>query len=190
MDSNEHSGHDSSYRRIWALVDLPSTHNHTTLIETVEERLIDLLKLVPPPHVPLAKDEFRLIRFNSTTHNGEISVTLTNESLDEAGDDYSAVSYCRGLPTQPLKFMIVNGRPMVVFDTLLTLLSQFRMFASGYYWIDAICIRQDDISEKNTQIPLMTRIYSTPHTVDIWLGPEEDDSAHVLELAHRPCVDL
>jgi hypothetical protein len=190
MDSSKHSRHDSSYRQIWALVYLPSTHNHTALLETVEECLIDLLKLVPPPHIAMGEDGFRLIRFNSTARNGEISVTLTNKSLGEVGDNYSAVSYCWGLPTQPQRFMIVNGRPMVIFDTLLTLLSQFRMFASGYYWMDAICIRQDDISEKNRQIPLMTRIYSTPRTVDIWLGPEEDDSAHVLELAHRPSVDL
>jgi hypothetical protein len=35
----------------------------------------------------------------------------------------------------------------------------------------------------------MTRIYSTPRTVDIWLGPDENDSAHVVELSHWPSAD-
>jgi hypothetical protein len=37
---------------------------------------------------------------------------------------------------------------------------------------------------------LRSRIDSTPRTVDIWLGPDEDDLAYILELAHRPSVDV
>jgi hypothetical protein len=171
------------------LVDLPSTFNRTSGSEAAEERLIALLNCVPPPHVPLARDEFRLMRFESTGRDGAINVSLVNKSLDEAGDDFTAISYCWGSPTQPKRCIFVNGRPVVIFEALLTLLYHFQTFASGYYWIDAICIRQDDVLEKNTQIPLMTRIYSAPRKVDIWLGPDQDDSAHVLELAHRPSVD-
>jgi hypothetical protein len=176
-------------RRIYALVDLPSTFNRTSVSEAAEERLIALLNCVPPPHVLLARDEFRLMRFEPTGRNGAINVSLVNKSLDEAGDDFTAISYCWGSPTQPRKYIFVNGRPVVIFDALHTLLCHFQTFASGYYWIDAICIRQDDVLEKNTQIPLMTRIYSAPRKVDIWLGPDQDNSAHVLELAHRPSVD-
>jgi hypothetical protein len=74
-----------------ALVDLPSTQNHIAVSGTAEKHLIDLLKPVQPPHVPLAKDELRLIRFELAICNGEISVTLTNELLDEVGDDYSGI---------------------------------------------------------------------------------------------------
>jgi hypothetical protein len=181
--------HTSFCRRIYALVDLPNTRNHTAVLQTAQERLAALVKQIPPPHIPLASDEFRLLRFEPTDYQGAISVSLVNKSLDEVGDDYSAVSYCWGPPTQPQKLVIVNGRPVVIFEALLTLLSHFQTFASGYYWIDAICIRQDDVLEKNTQIPLMTRIYSGARTVDIWLGPDQDDSAHVLELAHRRSAD-
>jgi hypothetical protein len=176
-------------RRIYALIDLPNTRNHTAVLQTAQERLSALVKQIPPPHIALASDEFRLIRFGPKDYRGAIRVSLVNKSLDEIGDDYSAVSYCWGPPTQPQKLIIVNGRLVVIFEALLTLLSHFQTFASGYYWIDAICIRQDDVLEKNTQIPLMTRIYSGARTVDIWLGPDQDDSAYVLELAHRPSVD-
>lgn len=39
-------------------------------------------------------------------------------------------------------------------------------------WIDAICINQADTSEKNVQVPLMGRIYSSAQRVVAWLGPE------------------
>jgi hypothetical protein len=180
---------ESFFRRVYALVDLPSMHHHKPAIDTVEERLTALLKRFPPPHVPLAREEFRLIRFQPKSRDGVIKVSLVNMSLNDIGDDFTAVSYCWGPPTQPQKVILVNGRPLVIFEALLTLLSHFQTFASGYYWIDAICIRQDDVLEKNTQIPLMTRIYSAPRAVDIWLGPDQDDSAHVLELAHQKTVD-
>ncbi|KAF2098995.1 HET-domain-containing protein [Rhizodiscina lignyota] len=43
-------------------------------------------------------------------------------------------------------------------------------------WIDAICINQADPEEKERQIPMMNMIYSTSPQLNIWLGPEQDDS--------------
>jgi hypothetical protein len=86
--------HTSFCRRIYALVDLPNTRNHTAVLQTAQKRLAALVKQIPPPHIPLASDEFRLLRFEPTDSQGAISVSLVNKSLDEIGDDYSAVSYC------------------------------------------------------------------------------------------------
>jgi hypothetical protein len=95
MDANENSRHQKSFcRRICALIDHPYTHNHTAVSETAEERLIVLLQWVPHPRIPLASDEFRLMRFEPTGRDGATSVSLVNKSLDEIGDDYIAVSYC------------------------------------------------------------------------------------------------
>lgn len=38
------------------------------------------------------------------------------------------------------------------------------------WWIDAICIRQDDIREKNEQVPRMGDIYSMASQVWVWTG--------------------
>lgn len=38
------------------------------------------------------------------------------------------------------------------------------------YWLDSICIDQDDFEEKAVQIPLMHRIYSRAAYVVIWMG--------------------
>jgi hypothetical protein len=45
-----------------------------------------------------------------------------------------------------------------------------------YFWIDAICIDQSNIQERNHQVRLMKEIYTAASVVDIWLGAEADDS--------------
>ncbi|KAI1472890.1 heterokaryon incompatibility protein-domain-containing protein [Daldinia caldariorum] len=37
-------------------------------------------------------------------------------------------------------------------------------------WIDALCINQNDNSEKSLQVKAMNKIYANAHTVKIWLG--------------------
>ena len=39
-------------------------------------------------------------------------------------------------------------------------------------WIDALCINQDDLQERATQVKLMGRIYGRAEFVNIWLGEE------------------
>jgi len=39
-------------------------------------------------------------------------------------------------------------------------------------WIDALCINQNDLEERATQIQLMHQIYAQAQHVVIWLGPE------------------
>jgi len=43
-------------------------------------------------------------------------------------------------------------------------------------WIDAICINQSDITERNLQVQRMTHIYRLASNLVVWLGPENDDS--------------
>jgi hypothetical protein len=47
------------------------------------------------------------------------------------------------------------------------------------YWIDALCINQDDIPERNQQVKRMFRIFRDARAVVVWLGSEreEDDRA-------------
>ena len=47
-------------------------------------------------------------------------------------------------------------------------------------WIDAICIDQRNVEERNRQVQLMGRIYSTATRVIIWLGQASPDIAEML----------
>ncbi|KAI6797812.1 hypothetical protein KC332_g13920 [Hortaea werneckii] len=51
----------------------------------------------------------------------------------------------------------------------------------GYFWIDAICINQDDIDEKNCQVQMMGEIYESAECVIACLGEHADDSRLLFE---------
>ena len=42
-----------------------------------------------------------------------------------------------------------------------------------YIWIDALCINQDNLSERAAQVKIMNRIYSGAQMTTIWLGNED-----------------
>jgi hypothetical protein len=48
-------------------------------------------------------------------------------------------------------------------------------------WIDAICINQEDLRERSTEVSRMGSIYHNAKRVVIWLGPEADDSDLAVE---------
>ena len=61
----------------------------------------------------------------------------------------------------------------MVTRNLYTALKQFRAEKlSEPFWIDAICINQGNLQEKNAQIKMMKEIYSHASRVLVWLGEE------------------
>ncbi|KAJ8106233.1 hypothetical protein OPT61_g9673 [Boeremia exigua] len=49
-------------------------------------------------------------------------------------------------------------------------------------WIDAICINQDDLGERASQVSFMVRIYSHALRVIVWLGDAHDDDEDTFHL--------
>lgn len=75
----------------------------------------------------------------------------------------------------------MNGQPLLIPPNLYDALEALRLAsAPRHLWIDYICINQNDLVEKATQIPLMADIYRTAQQVLVWLGPSADDSDHVM----------
>jgi type II secretory pathway predicted ATPase ExeA len=52
-------------------------------------------------------------------------------------------------------------------------------------WIDSICIDQQNFEERSQQVRLVRQIYSSAKSVNIWLGPEKDDSGLLEEFIPR-----
>lgn len=48
-------------------------------------------------------------------------------------------------------------------------------FNGGWFWIDSVCIDQQNHDEKETQVALMDEIYSRADSVVVWLGPDTTD---------------
>ena len=49
-------------------------------------------------------------------------------------------------------------------------------------WVDALCINQDNIFDRNQQVQSMRHIYARASCVLIWLGEETDTVAEVFEM--------
>ena len=91
---------------------------------------------------------------------------------------YTALSYVWGEVRYPRSIRL-NDRPVAVRENLWQFLNQMHQECrTGYFWIDALCINQFDIQERNHQVKMMGEIYSTAEQVVVWLGPEPDLPRH------------
>jgi hypothetical protein len=63
-----------------------------------------------------------------------------------------------------------DGKSKTIGPNLYSALLHLRKHRPGYYWIDAVCINQDDLLEQSAQVQIMGRIYSSAAEVIVWLG--------------------
>lgn len=82
---------------------------------------------------------------------------------------YEALSYTWGSPNN-LGTILVDGHKMIVRENLLWALQSLCGVNGRVLWVDAICINQDDLEERNQQVSLMAFIYRRAQAVLIWLG--------------------
>ncbi|KAJ2980864.1 hypothetical protein NUW58_g6833 [Xylaria curta] len=94
---------------------------------------------------------------------------------------FYALSYVWGDPSKTKKILL-DGHAFEVSQNLFEILQQLRKlpkspveigFPDEYFWIDAICLNQQDKKEKARQIPRMMNIYRASLKVIIWLGPNK-----------------
>ncbi|KAH9211167.1 hypothetical protein DL95DRAFT_465154 [Leptodontidium sp. 2 PMI_412] len=65
--------------------------------------------------------------------------------------DYTVISYMWGSP-EDTKTITINGMPVTVGENLAAALDCRRSSLVNKVWIDAVCINQDDIDERNAQL--------------------------------------
>lgn len=99
--------------------------------------------------------------------------------------DYFALSYNWG-DSACTKTIILNGEPFQVTKNLYIALDKNRtveIFNTRYMlWVDAICINQEDLQERNLQVQRMQHIYKQGFVTYTWLGPEADESYKAIDL--------
>lgn len=86
--------------------------------------------------------------------------------------DYTAISYMWGSP-EDTKTITINGILITVGKNLAAALDRLRYSLVDNVWIDATCINQDDIDERNAQILRIRDIFSQSLAVTVWLGEHE-----------------
>ena len=148
-----------------------------------------------------SKNETRLVLITISPEIGHIQLDLTIESLDdlqlafESNDRsqlYRALSY-EWSPditdgTQPETLSTASGQELHLTANLVSFLLHLPALdpdSSGgrlAFWIDAICINQEDLAERASQVRRMHRVYGTAVQVWAWVGPEHSDSASAAAL--------
>lgn len=93
------------------------------------------------------------------------------------GGPYEALSYEWGQASDEDPHININNSLVSVrsnlYDALLEIRFEDRL---RYVWIDALCINQQDTSEKNQQVQMMRQIYQGAEHVIVWLGQADDQS--------------
>jgi hypothetical protein len=57
------------------------------------------------------------------------------------------------------------------------------------YWIDALCVDQDDLLERSKQVSLMAKIYGQARSCTVYLGEEDEYSRSAVDLLQAFCND-
>jgi len=113
-----------------------------------------------------------------------VQVIPTTESAFEIELQYEAVSYFWGDPT-PTNTVICNGlAKKIPWNAYNALLHLRKRDSVRCLWIDAVCIDQENISERNQQVLLMPKIYAQASRVIVWLGDHDpyDTVGHCFDL--------
>jgi hypothetical protein len=98
-----------------------------------------------------------------------ISCSLSNVQLNN-NPSYKALSYVWG-DKHCTKTIMIDGKSFPVRPNLWAFLDRFQRYhgTTACIWIDAICVNQDDIPERNDQVLLMSKIYTQAAAVYSWL---------------------
>ncbi|KAI3323721.1 HET-domain-containing protein [Xylariaceae sp. AK1471] len=151
--------------------------------------------------LPIQPATIRLLKLFPSTES-PITCSLKSFKLSDA-PRYHALSYTWGDPldqrlsspasrrtmSKELDKLVTTDDGLVIGATenLLDALdelsaSQVNTGDQPYWWIDAICIDQNNIEEKGVQVAMMDKVYAKAEKVVIWLGKEDEHTEGALKV--------
>lgn len=146
---------------------------------------------IGPFEAPLdeSSSEIRVLKVSRHFKDGgdeseTFKADLVRVSLDD-DPAYLAISYAWGDPSivghfashhKDKKRQIAYSRG--VFDIINTILA---WDTTLYLWIDALCINQEDLSERESQVAMMGKIFSQARQVVAFLGQADDMSTTAMD---------
>ena len=124
----------------------------------------------------------RILNLQPSMNSSEaLRCSISQVSLDSK-PTFEALSYVWGAK-EPKRHVIVQTisqgcsreRTLVVTPNCAAALRRLRYrFRVRALWVDAICIDQTSIEDKNQQVPLMAQIYASATQVLVWLGEPKE----------------
>ncbi|KAK0753693.1 heterokaryon incompatibility protein-domain-containing protein [Schizothecium vesticola] len=156
----------------------------------------------------LGPKQFRLLTFSSRLggchETGSEDATVVSCRLEVATLDtapaFCALSYTWGASAAYGKFdgmtnamdrpILCNGEVLLITENLEGFLRRAQdvpCLSSRWYWIDAICVNQQDLGERSSQVGFMADIYTSAAEVITWLGDEDEHTQLGFSLLEALC---
>ncbi|MCJ1266530.1 hypothetical protein MMC22_006415 [Lobaria immixta] len=141
-------------------------------------------------YYPLADGCARFMEVFSDTTDAPLRCRIFASQLNEA-PPYEALSYAWG-PQEPLHDLQCSSVPTRVLrigpnqkNALLSLRFDPAMNPNPrILWVDRICINQDDVKERASQVLLMHSIFRRYQQALVWLGQEDQNTKDAFDCAH------
>lgn len=132
---------------------------------------------------------FRLLRLRDAAFlEDPIECSIETYELDEEGRPaYTALSYTWGSSSRDDIIALASGSVVKGTPTLVQALRYMRQLQqtrddmNGVWWIDMVCIDQDNISERGQQVALMRDIFQAAVMTVVWLGPSSGGSDTLMD---------
>ena len=123
---------------------------------------------------------------SSTVHVrfSEVRLPAASQTL-RSSPRYEALSYTWGDVRNRQSITSDTGDLLVTRNLFEALIHLRHTEEIRTLWVDAVCINQDEVLERDAQVRLMGRIYSRADLVIVWLGPSANSSDIVPPLVER-----
>lgn len=127
--------------------------------------------------LPDSSNHIRLVQVLDDNYSENIKVRcwMTTWAVDEI-PSYHAISYTWGNPESNATILINDKKFWVRTNCEFVLKQAYWYDKCCYYWIDAICIDQQNLEEKSKQVGTMGNIYKTADHVLACVGAHADQS--------------
>lgn len=149
------------------------------LNESPDDHALQQIRLITIDHLPT----------EDVTDHSLIRCSLRTAILGASEDSYQALSYVWG-NAHDTETILVNGQRFQATRNLVQALLHVgnrnpTTRKHRALWVDAICINQNDIPERNTQVSVMGTIYRNACDVLCWLGHSDKVTAAGMEFVNR-----
>ncbi|KAL8770345.1 MAG: hypothetical protein Q9209_003981 [Squamulea sp. 1 TL-2023] len=130
---------------------------------------------------PLPAHNIRLLVLCPGSFGDDIHINLFSTELGiNQQPSYEALSYAWGSNDLDNHIAVDSGesqQALPITRNLYTALQYLRYSSTQRtLWVDAVCINQENVEERNYQVSRMADIYKSAEKVVIWLGPDENNS--------------